>query len=146
MLYNLLPENIISKLCISMHWWLSLFFCSNGDAVTTSTPKLCFLYLKGSACSSKCLLHVPKKRRRHDLNKNMHNLTSKNYFSWQFANEILEIAKYWLGFCIAQLTNTSIICCLHVSSGVQSLFCAIFTQHRHVQFSTGSFILENASP
>ena len=38
----------------------------------------------------------------------MFNLSFKNYTSWRFTKECLEITKYWFGFCIALLENAII--------------------------------------
>ena len=52
------------------------------------------------------------------------------FISEQFSKESLEYTNYCFDFFIVQLTNTVIICCLHISCmDVQSLFYAIFTQY-----------------
>ena len=51
----------------------------------------------------------------------------------------MKLAKYGFEFYIAQLRNTVIISCLHISYiGVQSLFCAILHNFPQASFLLGS--------
>ena len=118
MQYKLLFGNTIFQFCFSIgesrFWlqWESRTPCILQN-IFSLFESICMEFKVSALCSEKEKSH------------NMYSLAFKK----QFAKEILKIAKFHFEICIAQLTNTVIVCCLHISCiDVQSLFCTASTE------------------